>query len=92
MRRTEEQAYHNHCIRRRWKHFKEFMFLGCFQYESKGICCIWEEETLAEKKEAKEWMDKVNIELEAQCKLKWELSIVMRRMNVTQNMSRKKPK
>jgi len=89
--RTEE-AYYNHCIRRRWKHFKEFIFWGCFSYDLKGPYYIWEEETLVEKKEVKEWIDKVNVELEAQCKLKWELSIQMRRIKITWNMSGKKLK
>jgi len=90
--RTEEEAYYNYYIRRRWKHFKEFMFWGCFSYDLKGPCYIWEEETLAEKKEAKEWIDKVNAKLEAQCKLKWELSTQIRRMKITWNISGKKPK
>jgi len=50
----EEEAYYNYYIRRRWKHFKEFMFWGCFSYDLKGPCYIWEEEILAEKKKAKE--------------------------------------
>ena len=50
----QSEAYLNHCIRRRWKGFKQFMFWGCFSYDKKGPCHIWEEETAKEKKEAKE--------------------------------------
>jgi len=36
------------------------MFWGCFSYDQKGPCYIWEEETAKEKKEAKEYMDREN--------------------------------
>jgi hypothetical protein len=44
------------------------MFWACFTYDEKGPCHIWEEETVKEKKEAKEWIERVNAELEAKCK------------------------
>jgi hypothetical protein len=34
----------------------------------KGPCYIWEDKTAKEKKEAKEWMDKMNALLEPKCK------------------------
>jgi len=51
--RTSSEAYNCHYIRRRWKGFKEFMFWACFSWHGKGPCHIWDEETEAEKKEAK---------------------------------------
>jgi hypothetical protein len=68
------------------------MFWAFFSYDSKGPCYIWEEETPQEKKEAKKWMDKVNTELEAQCKLEWELTTSIRRVRITRNIRGKKPK
>jgi hypothetical protein len=65
--RREDEAYNYHCIRRRWKGFKQFMFWGCFSYEEKGPCHIWEEETEKEKREAPKWTEERNKELEAEC-------------------------
>jgi hypothetical protein len=66
--RTSSKAYNYHCIRRRWKGFKQVMFWSCFSYQEKGPCHIWEDETSKEKKEAKEWMDRMNALLEPECK------------------------
>ena len=38
--RLQSEAYLNHCIRRRWKGFKQFMFWGYFLYDLKGPCYI----------------------------------------------------
>ena len=38
--RLQSEAYLKHCIRRRWKGFKQFMFWGCFSYDKKGPCHI----------------------------------------------------
>jgi len=38
--RKESEAYNHHCIRRRWKGFKQFMFWGCFSYDKRGPCHI----------------------------------------------------
>jgi hypothetical protein len=45
------------------------MFWACFLYDEKRPCHIWEDETTKEKKEAKEWIDKMNKILELECKL-----------------------
>lgn len=34
--RTAGEAYQYHCIRRRWKGFKQFMFWARFSYDEKG--------------------------------------------------------
>lgn len=92
MWRTLDEAYQYHCIRRRWKGFKQFMWWSCFSYEEKGPCHIWEEETAKEKKEAKEWMDEVNKLLEPHCRQEWELATGMRRLNIRRNLGGPKPK
>ena len=66
--RTTEEAYNYHCIRRRWKGFKEFMFWGCFSYDKKGPCHVWEDETPKEKREAERWLEAQNKILEPICK------------------------
>jgi len=55
--RLASEAYEKHCIKRRWKGFKEFMFWGCFSFDKKGPCYIWEDETLKERKEADAWIE-----------------------------------
>ena len=50
--RRPDERDNIHCIRRRWKGVKEFMFWGCFPYYEKGPCHIWKDETMAEKKAA----------------------------------------
>ena len=67
------EAYNQHCIRRYWKGFKQFMFWDCFSYDKKGPCYIWEEETEKEKKQSIEWLAQKNKELEPIAKTKWEL-------------------
>jgi len=90
--RKESEAYNHHCIRRRWKGFKQFMFWGCFSYDKRGPCHIWEDETDKEKEEAKEWLKKKNAELELICKEEWELTTPMRRLRITRNFRGTKPK
>ena len=68
------------------------MFWACFSYNKKGPCHVWEEETTKEKKEAKEWMEKMNEKLEPKCKLAWEIETAMRRLNITRNLGGTKPK
>jgi hypothetical protein len=67
------------------------MFWGCFSYDKKGPCHIWEEETEKQKKEAIIWLQAKNAELEPICRTKWELESGMRRMRITRQMPGKKP-
>jgi hypothetical protein len=46
------------------------MFWGCFTYNKKGPYHIWKDETVAEKKEATEFIQKWNEEHEAEHKAK----------------------
>ena len=68
------------------------MFWGCFSYDKKGPCHIWDDETPAEKKEAKEWLEQRNQELEEICRQEWELETAMRRLNVRRKVGGIKPK
>ena len=45
------------------------MFWGCFSYDKKGPCYIWEEETKKQKKEAEDWIEAQNKILEPICKI-----------------------
>lgn len=89
--RMTSEAYDKHCIRRRWKGFKEFMFWGCFSYDRKGPCHIWEDETPKEKREAEKWLEEKNAALEPICKEEWEIENSMRRLRITRNIPGRKP-
>ena len=58
--RTKEEAFAKSCIRERWKGASEFMFWGCFSYDTKGPCYAWSPETAAEKRAAEESIVKIN--------------------------------
>jgi len=81
--RTSSEAYHYHCIKRRWKGFKQFMFWGCFSYDKKGPCHIWEDETAMEKRQSERWLQEQNQILEPICKAEWELENGMRRLRIS---------
>jgi len=49
------------------------MFWGCFTYEKKGPCHIWEAETLQEKRIRKADLDTRNSAREEEDKRRWEL-------------------
>jgi hypothetical protein len=48
------------------------MFWGCFTYNKKGPCHIWEKETAQEKRERKEDLEARNREKEPKDRAKWE--------------------
>jgi hypothetical protein len=77
--RKAEEAYHPHCIKRRWKGFKEFMFWGAFSYDKKGPCWIWEDETAAEKKFAIAELKRMNALREDDDRAAWELAQQLKR-------------
>ncbi len=84
--RLASKAYEKHCIKRRWKGYKQFMFWGCFLYDKKGPCHIWETETLKEKKEADTWLAEQNKILEPIYKAEWELESAMRRVRISRRI------
>ena len=58
--RRPDEAFNKHVITRRWKGFSEFMFWGCFSYNKKGPCHVWEAKTAQEKRARKEDLDARN--------------------------------
>ena len=68
----------------------EFMFWGCFTYDRKGPFYIWKDETAAEKKESKAYIDAMNEILEPKLKAEWELETAMKRMGL-KNIGGTKP-
>src|SRR6266498_706070 len=48
--RKDDEAFHDHCIVRRWKGNSKFMWWSCFCWFEKGPYHIWSPETAAEKK------------------------------------------
>ena len=77
--RTPYEKNVDTCRRNRWKVFSEFMFGGCFSYDFKGPCHVWETETAAEKRKAENDLNHRNEELEEDARLEWELSTGFRR-------------
>ena len=89
--RRSDEAYLYHCIRRRWKGFKQFMWWSCFSYDEKGPWHIWEDETKKEKEEAEKWLAEENSRIEEECKLAWEIETAMQRLRITRNIRGRKP-
>jgi hypothetical protein len=67
------------------------MFWGCFSYDKKGPCHIWEDETKKEKKESEAWLEIQNATLEPICRQEWEIETAMRRLIITRNRPGVKP-
>jgi hypothetical protein len=66
--RAPDEAYAESVIRRRWKGFNEFMFWGCFTYNSKGPCHIWKTQTVTQRKKDNLELEQLNNELETAAK------------------------
>ena len=49
------------------------MFWGCFSYNYKGPCHIWQKEIAKEKKESGRAIKQLNKEREPEAKAAWEL-------------------
>ena len=88
--RTSEERFQKSCIRPRWKGYSEFMFWGCYSWDKKGPCHIWQPETKKEKEEAKKEIDKLNKELEPIMREEWELNTKFSRVGL-RNKPGKKP-
>lgn len=68
------------------------MFWGCFSYDVKGPCHIWNAETAQEKRQAEAGIDKWKEEREPECRRIWELETAMRRVNLRGKPPGKTPK
>lgn len=77
-------------IRNRWKGFSEFMFWGCFTWDSQGPCHIWKSETAKERKVADADLKARNEVLEPLMRAQWDLNTQMRRLGL-RNKPGKKP-
>ena len=62
--RRHNEACVKSCVRERWKGYSQFMFWGCFTYDFKGPCHIWQAETKTEKQEATKDVDLMNAAIE----------------------------
>jgi hypothetical protein len=80
--RKADEAVLKSCIRERWKGYSEFMFWGCFTYDKKGPCHIWEPETAQEKKQAGKDIEEWNTLLESELRDEWELNTPMSRLGL----------
>jgi hypothetical protein len=83
--RKKDETHHRHCIIRRWKGKKEFMWWSCFSWDAKGPYHIWEKETAKERKEMEADLKARNAERYEADKLKWELENAMHRIHITRN-------
>ena len=59
-----------------------FYVLGCFSYDSKGPCHIWDTETVAQKKVADAELSRLNEKIEPEYQGQWEVTNGMRRLRV----------
>jgi len=89
--RKVDQAYDKSCVRPRWKGYSEFMFWGCFTYDSKGPCHIWRPETAKEKAVAELVLKELNEGLEEEAHIRWELESGISRVGL-RNKPGVKPK
>jgi len=71
--RRSDEGLIEEVTRKRWKGYMEFMFWGCFSYDRKGPCHIWQPETEKEKTEAMEEINQSNFDSEPLLKELWEL-------------------
>jgi hypothetical protein len=62
--RTSKEALEPTVIRERWKGYSEFVFWGCFSYDSKGPCHIWKRQTVAQKEKDDADLTEINALLE----------------------------
>ena len=89
--RTKDERFLRSCIRERWKGASEFMFWGCFSYDKKGPCHCWLPETTQEKRDAEKEIERLNDEIEPALRTAWEIETGIRRLNLRQNPSGRKP-
>jgi transposase len=87
--RKSGEAFEESCIRRRWKGYSEFMFWGCFTWDSKGPCHIWTKETKAEKDASILELAELNKALEPDAKRQWELNSGFQRLGLRNKRGRK---
>ncbi|EED23249.1 conserved hypothetical protein [Talaromyces stipitatus ATCC 10500] len=87
-RRTFE-CYDFTVIRRRYKGSTEFMFWGCFLYDAKGPCHIYQAENAAAAKIAEKELEIINRQREKQAQDEWELNNAFARLQLRPRPGRK---
>ena len=70
------------CSKARWKGFSDFMFWGCFSYNFKGPCHIWQKETVQERKDSEKAIHLMNKQREPEAKAAWEVQSGLRRIRL----------
>ena len=91
IQRTKDERFLRSCIRERWKGASEFMFWGCFSYDKKGPYHCQLPETAQEKRDSKKEIERLNNEIEPALRTAWEIENGVRRLNLRQNPSGRKP-
>lgn len=86
--RRSHEAFVRSCIRERWKGSSEFMFWGCFSYDTKGPCHCWAPESAQDRRLAEAYIERLNEELEPAAKAQWELNTQMARLGLRQKPGR----
>jgi hypothetical protein len=72
--RRKDEAYDPHVIVQRWKGYSEFQWWSAFSYDKKGPYHIWEDETLAEKKQCQIVLDNWNAARRANDEAMWSIT------------------
>lgn len=83
------ECYDPTVIRRRYKGSCEFIFWGCFSYDRKGPCHIYQTPTAAQTKKAVNELEIVNREREKQAQEEWELNSALARLQLRPRRGRK---
>ena len=77
--RTSYEPYEKSVLRNRFKGFSEFMFWGCFSYDYRGPCHVYQTESAAQKAAALHDLQQRNASIEATTRNDWELAQAARR-------------
>lgn len=83
------ECYDPTVIRRRYKGSCEFMFWGCFSYDFKGPCHIYQKPTTAETKIAVKELEIANRAREQRARAEWELNNAFSRLQLRPRPGRK---
>jgi transposase len=83
------ECYDPTVIRRRYKNASEFMFWGCFSYDSKGPCHIYQTPTAAAARKAEKELELINQEREKAAKAEWELNGAFSRLQLRPRRGKK---
>jgi transposase len=83
------ECYDPTVIRRRYKGSCEFMFWGCFSYDFKGPCHIYQTPTAAQQKKAEKELEIANRAREERAREEWELNNAFSRLQLRPRPGRK---